>query len=108
MGGHGVARRSIRAFLTPSSRDADRYDVPASPEATAVPLAFKHFSCDARCARPMGNVTLVKTLVPVRFIPPVLPVPLTSPDDERSFEAVDEPAVLEPLHHTLTHFHPGS
>ena len=95
-------------FFTRLSRDADCYDTTALLEATAMPLPRKDLPGNVGGAGAVGNVASIDAVEPLRLVPSISAWSLAPSFDVVSFEAVDRLAVLEPLHHTGSHFFASS
>src|SRR5262249_9567776 len=65
-----------------------------------MPLPGEDFPGKVRGTGAVGNVTFIDAVEPLHFVPTISARTLAPSLDVVSFEAVDWPAVLEPLHHT--------
>src|SRR5262249_37497521 len=79
----------------------------ALPETAVLPPTSGCPSGEARRAPAGGNVVFVQSFVPVGLVPVIAAAALATAGDERSLEAVDRPAMLEPLHDAAAALQPG-
>src|SRR5262249_37377515 len=87
------------ALLARFARPANGHDLGALGEATMFPLAGKDLSRDMGSTRAVRKIVAVRSFVPVGVVPDIAAASLAATGNERSFEPVDRPAMLKPLHH---------